>query len=62
MSTIVRTMSRDPETSEQDEPLSRQRKQSEPVSGEKIRENLLLLSGIGLLLLASGMVLSNILS
>ncbi len=55
-------MSRDPETSEQDEPLSRQRKQSEPVSGEKIRENLLLLSGIGLLLLASGMVLSNILS
>ncbi|POF32134.1 hypothetical protein CLV41_10353 [Roseibium marinum] len=55
-------MSRDPESFEQDDSLSRERKPSEPVSGEKIRDNLLLLSGIGLLLLASGMVLSNLFS
>ncbi|WP_156510362.1 hypothetical protein [Labrenzia sp. OB1] len=62
MSTIVRNMCQDLETSNQEETLSCQRKLTEPVSGKKIRENLLLLSGIGLLLLASGMVLSNIFS
>jgi|GEM_PF-1835791 len=55
-------MSRDPEIFEQDDPLPLEQETPEPVSGEKLRENLLLLSGLGLLLLATGMVLSNLLS
>lgn len=62
MTTIVRTMSRDPDTFEQDDPLPLEQEVPEPVSGEKFRDNLLLLSGLGLLLLATGMVLSNLFS
>ncbi|WP_343894656.1 hypothetical protein [Roseibium denhamense] len=55
-------MPTDQEPDGHDEPLSFEHRPSAPGAGGKLRENLLLFSGLGLVLLAAGMVLSNILA
>lgn len=54
-------MSQDPDTFAQDEPLSIEREPSVPGRGGRLQDNLLLLSGLGLVLVATGMVLGNVL-
>ncbi|GAB4577139.1 MAG: hypothetical protein Tsb0019_04770 [Roseibium sp.] len=62
MPTIVRTMSREPEPFGEDEEANgKSRKAGVGLNGS-LRENILLLAGIGLVLLATGMALSNSLS
>ncbi|WP_460082999.1 hypothetical protein [Roseibium sp. LAB1] len=55
-------MSRDPETFGEDDPLPMEHEQSDLGTHARLRDNLLLLAGIGLVLLATGMALSNVLS
>ncbi|MDN3718540.1 hypothetical protein ACFFVJ_03950 [Roseibium salinum] len=55
-------MSRDPDPFEQDDQLKFEHDASEPVPGGRLGENLLLFAGIGLVLLATGMALTNFLS
>lgn len=62
LQTIVRTMSRDSDPFGEDDPLPMENEQSDLTSHAKLRDNLLLLAGIGLVLLATGMALSNVLS
>ncbi|EAV44728.1 hypothetical protein ACSSV1_003115 [Labrenzia sp. MBR-25] len=62
LQTIVRTMSRDSDPFGEDDPLPMENEQSDLASHAKLRDNLLLLAGIGLVLLATGMALSNVLS
>ncbi|UES36900.1 hypothetical protein [Roseibium aggregatum] len=62
LQTIVRTMSRDPEAFGEDDPLPMEHEPSDLGTNARLRDNLLLLAGIGLVLLATGMALSNVLS
>ena len=55
-------MSRDPETFGEDDPLPMEHEPSDLATNARLRDNLLLLAGIGLVLLATGMALSNVLS
>jgi len=60
--TTVRTMSRDTDPFGEDKPLPYEPQASDPGANGRLRDNLLLLAGVGLVLLATGMALSNILS
>ncbi|WP_157739120.1 hypothetical protein [Labrenzia sp. VG12] len=55
-------MSRDPDPFGEDKPLPHEPQTSEPETSGGLRDNLLLLAGVGLVLLATGMALSNVLS
>jgi len=55
-------MSREPEPFGEDEQLADDSRRSVAGSSGGLRDNLLLLAGISLVLLATGMVLSNLLS
>jgi len=55
-------MSRDSDPYGEDQPLPYEPHSSGPDEGARVRDNLLLLAGVGLVLLATGMALSNILS
>lgn len=55
-------MSREPDPFGEDDPLPHEPHTSDPGAGGGLRDNLLLLAGVGLVLLATGMALSNILS
>jgi hypothetical protein len=54
-------MSRDQDPFGEDDALSYEHQPSGPGSNGTLRDNLLLLAGIGLVLLATGMALSNVL-
>ncbi|MEM5584506.1 hypothetical protein WNZ15_18725 [Roseibium sp. AS2] len=62
MPTIVSTMSREPESFSEEEQISCKSRKSASGPNGGLKDNLLLLAGIGLVLLATGMVLSNVLS
>ena len=55
-------MSREPDPFGEDKPLPYEPETPEPDPSGRVRDNLLLLAGVGLVLLATGMALSNILS
>jgi len=55
-------MSREPDPFGEDKPLPLEPQPLEPSANGRLRDNLLLLAGVGLVLLATGMALSNILS
>lgn len=55
-------MSRDPDPFGEDNTLPHEPQTSEPDANGRLRDNLLLLAGVGLVLLATGMALSNVLS
>lgn len=55
-------MSREPDPFGEEKPLPYEPHPAETGAGGRLRDNLLLLAGVGLVLLATGMALSNILS
>lgn len=55
-------MTEDRDTHGQDDPLSSEHPSTLPGNGSKLQDNLLLLYGVGLVLLATGMALSSFLT